>query len=126
VPGARTAPADVRIDDAARRIRVVLPPARVLAVEVTDVRTYDESPGLLNPFRPEDRDSLQAVVRLQLRRTGEEMGILAQAERNAAALLRALLGRDGYAVDVEIRGKGPVPPGPAAPVVPVPAPPPAR
>jgi hypothetical protein len=101
--------AEVRVDTAARRIAVTLPPARVLSVEVLDVRTYDEQAGLLNRFRPEDRDQIQRLVRARLERAGPESGLLQQAERSAAGILRALLARDGYAVDVVVRGRPPVP-----------------
>jgi hypothetical protein len=81
----------------------------VLAVEVLDVRTYDERAGLLNPFRPEDRDQIQRLVRARLERAGPEAGLLAQAERSAVGTLRALLARDGYTVEVTVRGRAPVP-----------------
>ena len=97
--------AEVRIDHAARRISVSLPPAELLAVEVVNVRTYDESAGLINPFRPADRDEIQRQVRLQLERAGNESGLLAQADRSAVALLQSLLARDGYTVDVSVRGR---------------------
>ena len=98
----------VQVDTLARRIAVTLPPARVLSVEVLDVRTYDERAGLLNPFRPEDRDQIQRLVRARLERAGPEAGLLAQAERSASGILRALLARDGYTVDVVVRGRAPV------------------
>ena len=43
---------EVRVDHAAKVVHVVLPPAAVLGVEITDLRTYDEQQGLWNPFRP--------------------------------------------------------------------------
>ncbi len=101
--------AEVRVDTLARRIAVSLPPARVLSAEVLDVRTYDERAGLLNPFRPADRDYLQRLVRARIERAGPEAGLLAQAERSAVGTLRALLARDGYAVDVVVRGRAPAP-----------------
>ena len=97
--------ADVRIDHAARRISVSLPPAELLAVEVVDVRTYDERAGLLNPFRPADRDEIQRQVRAQLERAGRDEGLLERANLSAIALLQSLLARDGYTVDVTIRGR---------------------
>lgn len=99
--------ADVHIDDAARRITVALPPAQVFGVEVLNVRTYDEHAGLLNPFRPADRDSIQASARAQLLRAGQEMGLAQRASANAVMLLRSLLARDGYTVDVWVRGPTP-------------------
>jgi hypothetical protein len=97
--------ADVRIDHEARRISVSLPPAELLAVEVVNVRTYDERAGLINPFRPADRDEIQRQVRVQLERAGRDMGLLELANRSAVALLQSLLARDGYTVDVTIRGR---------------------
>lgn len=91
---------DVRIDDAARRISITLPPARIMSVEVLDVRTYDEHAGLFNPFRPEDRDAIQRQVRHQLYTAGAQSGLLAHADSSAARILRELLGRDGYTVEV--------------------------
>ena len=58
--------AEVRIDSAARRITVSLPPAQLLSVDVLNVVTYDERAGLLNPFRAEDRDAIGRRVRNQL------------------------------------------------------------
>jgi len=91
---------DVKIDQDARRIRITLPRARVLAVEVLDVRTYDESAGLFNPFRPEDRDAIQRQVRHQLYTAGEQSGLLNHADSSAARVLNELLGRDGYTVEI--------------------------
>src|SRR5689334_5879247 len=90
----------VRIDDAARRISITLPPARIMNVEVLDVRTYDEHAGLFNPFRPEDRDAIQRQVRHQLYTAGEQSGLLAHADSSAARLLQNLFSRDGYTVNV--------------------------
>jgi hypothetical protein len=97
--------ADVRIDHEARRISVSLPPAELLAVEVVDVRTYDERAGLINPFRPADRDEIQREVRAQLERAGRDLGLLELANRSAVSLLQSLLARDGYTVEVTIRGR---------------------
>jgi hypothetical protein len=91
---------DVRIDQSARRITITLPRARVIAVEVLDVRTYDESAGLFNPFRPEDRDAIQRQVRHQLYTAGEQSGLLVHADSSASRVLKELLSRDGYTVDV--------------------------
>jgi hypothetical protein len=91
---------NVRIDDAARRISITLPPARIMSVEVLDVRTYDEHAGLFNPFRPEDRDAIQRQVRHQLYTAGEQSGLLSHADSSAARMLEQLLARDGYTVEV--------------------------
>jgi hypothetical protein len=100
----------VRIDNRTRRIAVELPPAELIGVEVLNMRTYDERAGLWNPFTAADRDSIQRQVRAQLVRAGNETELLAHANRSAVEILRTLLTRDGYTVDVTIRGQ----PKPAA------------
>jgi hypothetical protein len=89
---------DVKIDHAARRITITLPPAQILAVDVVNVRTYDESAGLLNPFTTADRDAMQRRVRHALVAAGQQSGLLAHADKSARAMLQDLLGRDGYSV----------------------------
>jgi hypothetical protein len=101
--------ADVRIDDQARRITVTLPPAKILGVEILNLRTYDETAGLWNPFRPADRDAIHRRVRAQLVRTGEELGVVEHANQSARALLQTLLATDGYTVDVTFRARAVVP-----------------
>ena len=91
---------DVSIDSASRTITVTLPPAQVLGVDVLDVTTYDERAGLLNPFRPEDRDAIQRLVRAKLVTAARESGILVHADRSADRVLTELLARDGYAVKI--------------------------
>lgn len=95
----------VRIDDRTKRIAIELPPAELLGVEVLDLKTYDESAGLWNPFSPADRDSVQKQVRAQLIKAGSETELLDHANRSAVQLLRTLLAQDGYTVEVTIRGQ---------------------
>lgn len=91
---------DVEIDSTARRIVVTLPPAQVFSVDVTDVTTYDERAGLLNPFRADDRDRIQREVRAKLEEAARESGILQHADESAARALTELLERDGYTVEI--------------------------
>jgi hypothetical protein len=91
---------DVSIDSSSRTITVTLPPAQVLGVDVLDVTTYDEHAGLLNPFRPEDRDAIQRLVRAKLVTAARESGILVHADRSADRVLTELLARDGYSVKI--------------------------
>ena len=91
---------DVSIDSSTRTITVTLPPAQVLGVDVLDVKTYDERAGLLNPFRPEDRDAIQRLVRAKLVTAARESGILIHADRSADRVLTELLTQDGYTVKI--------------------------
>ncbi|MEO7138317.1 MAG: DUF4230 domain-containing protein [Gemmatimonadales bacterium] len=98
----------VDVDERARRVHVVLPPAKVLGVEVTQMRTYDERNGLWNPFRPADRDTIYFLARQQLVSAAGELGVAAHAEESARRLLGALIHADGYTVDVTFgAGAGP-------------------
>ena len=92
--------ADVEVDSVAKRIRITLPPAQILSVDVLNVTTYDERAGLLNPFRPEDRDAIQRRTRAQLMVAARQSGILEHADQSAARALQQLLGRDGFTVEI--------------------------
>jgi hypothetical protein len=99
----------VDVDQRERRVRILLPPAKVLGVEVTQLRTYDERNGLWNPFRPADRDTIYYLAREQLVNAAGELGVTAHAEESARRLLGALIHADGYTVEVTF-GPGTGPP----------------
>jgi hypothetical protein len=90
---------EVRVDQPSRRIRLALPPAAVLGVEVTELRTYDEQRGLWNPFHPSDRDSIFQLARRQLVATAGELALAHHAEESARRLLPALVSVDGYTTE---------------------------
>ena len=91
---------EVRVDHDAKVVHVVLPPAAVLGVEVTDLRTYDEQRGLWNPFRPADRDSIFRLAREQLVRSAGEVELAKHTEESARRLLEALVSAEGYTTEV--------------------------
>ena len=95
-------PPQVRIDSVARRIEVVLPRAELLAVEITDLHTYGERSGLLNPFRPADRDAILRLVRQRLAASASELALIEHANRSAAQILQTTLAVDGYTADVRV------------------------
>ncbi len=95
---------DVTIDHAKRMIRIRIPPAKLIAVEIRDMQTYDESGGLWNPFTREDRDAIQRQARAQLTAAGSQLELLRHANESAIELLRMLLAKNGYAVDIALRG----------------------
>jgi hypothetical protein len=100
----------VDVDQRARRVNIVLPPAKVIGVEVTQMRTYDERNGLWNPFRPEDRDTIYQLAREQLISAAGELGVTTHAEESARRLLGALIHAEGYTVEVTFRGRAKAPP----------------
>lgn len=99
---------EVQVNHDARRIHIQLPPADVLGVEITTLRTYDEQSGLWNPFRPADRDTIFQLAREQLVRTAGELEVRAHAEESARKLLEAMVNTEGYRTEVTF---GRPPPG---------------
>jgi hypothetical protein len=91
---------EVEVNHEARIVHVVLPPAAVLGVEVTDLRTYDEQRGLWNPFRPADRDSIFRLARDQLVRSAGEVDLARHTEESARRLLEGLVSVEGYRTEV--------------------------
>ncbi len=91
---------EVRIDSARRHVEILFPPARVLGIEVTELRTYDERSGLWNPFRPADRDAIFREAREQLGRSADELGLAEHAQASARGLLEALFSAEGYTASV--------------------------
>lgn len=97
---------EVAIDHDERRVRIALPAASVLAVEITEMRTWDEQNGIFNRFRPADRDTIFALARRQLAEGAAETGALAHADTSARRLLEALVNADGYTTEVLFRRTG--------------------
>jgi len=94
---------DVIIDHERRKITIRIPPAKLIAVEIRDMQTYDERGGLWNPFTREDRDAIQRQARAQLVAAGGQLALINHANESAVALLQMLLAKDGYTVDVALR-----------------------
>jgi len=90
----------VDIDYATHQVEIRLPHAKVIGVEVTQMRTYDERSGLWNPFRPADRDTIYQLARERLVHSAGELGVTAHAEESARQMLAALIHPDGYSVQV--------------------------
>jgi uncharacterized protein DUF4230 len=98
---------EVTVDHPSRRIRITLPPPSVQAVEITDLKTYDEQRGLWNPFRPSDRDTIFALARRQLVATAGEVELARHAEESARRLLEATVRAEGYITEVRFAGERP-------------------
>ena len=94
---------EVKIDEKARRIDISIPHASMIAVEITDLRTYDEQRGLWNPFKPEDRDRIFQLARQQLSHSADQMGLAARAEKSAKEMLETMFGVEGWVAAVSFR-----------------------
>ena len=95
----------VSIDQEAKKITIRIPPAKLIAVEIRDMHTYDERGGLWNPFTREDREAIQRQARTQLTAAGNQLELLRHANESAVELLKVLLAKDGYSVDAAFRAK---------------------
>jgi uncharacterized protein DUF4230 len=102
-----TREARARIDEPSKTIEVTLPHARLIGVDVLQLKTYDESRGLWNPFHPADRDTIYQVARERLKSAAEELGVREHAEAGARSVLAALFAADGYKVRVSFDSAGP-------------------
>ena len=91
---------DVKIDDAAKKIKISLPNASIMAVDITEMKTYDEQRGLWNAFQPADRDKIFQQARRQIEEAGKQANILERANQSAKQLLEAMFTRDGYTAEV--------------------------
>lgn len=92
--------AQAQVDEAGRRIHLTLPHATLISIDIVQMRTYDETRGLWNPFHPEDRDTIYFLARARLASAARELGVQAHAEAGARSVFSALFSSTGYEVDV--------------------------
>jgi len=102
---------DVVVDAETRRVRVTLPPARVLSARLDSERTFVHSRR--TDVLAMRREQLESEARREAERTLEasaiEAGILDRAATNAQRTVEALVRSLGYQdVVVEVRATGPV------------------
>jgi uncharacterized protein DUF4230 len=84
------------VSHATRQVRVSLPPARILSVEVLRFETINEESGFLNAISPEDRNRWFAEARASLERAALAAGALQRASAHARELFAAAAARHGY------------------------------
>ena len=89
---------DIRQSD--RHIALVFPHARLLGVDIVELKTYDESRGLWNPFHPADRDTIFQLAHRQLALAAQDLAVVQHAEQGARQLLAGLFAPEGYSVEV--------------------------
>ncbi len=94
----------ITISESDKHITLVFPHARLLGVDITDLKTYDETRGLWNPFRPADRDTIFQIARAQLGASAQELAVLDHAERSARLMMQGLFAAEGWTVDVVFGG----------------------
>lgn len=97
--------ADVRIDEQAHKINIMLPPATLLATDISEMKTYDEQRGLWNPFAPADRDKIYQQARQQFQDAAQQAKLTEHANQSAKQMLEALFSRDGFSAEVTFRSQ---------------------
>ena len=91
---------EVKIDEVAKKIKISLPNASIMAVDITEMKTFDEQRGLWNSFAPADRDKIFQQARAQIEESGKQAHVLERASQSAKQLLEAMFTRDGYTAEV--------------------------
>jgi hypothetical protein len=94
---------DVQINDQSKLITITLPRPEVLAVEITDLQTYDEQRGWWNPFTSADHDAIYKLAREKFAESGNELKLAETARESASQLLENMFATDGYRVEVTYR-----------------------
>ena len=93
-------PPQVTIRARDKHVTLVFPHARLLGVDITDMKTYDESRGLWNPFHPADRDTVFQLAHAQLAAAAHDLAVIDHAERGARQLMQGLFAPEGWTVEV--------------------------
>lgn len=89
----------VKADEAARRLRVTLPRASIIAVDPA-VEWFDETSGWLNPITPDDRTRWLSWARLSVIAAARRAGLLQKSEERAASLIRDAAAAYGWTAEV--------------------------
>jgi hypothetical protein len=90
-----------RVDELGKMIDLTLPEAKLVGVDIVQLKTYDERRGLWNPFHPADRDTIYQLARARLTMAADELGVREHAEAGARQVLSALFAPSGYRVRVD-------------------------
>jgi hypothetical protein len=108
------APAGIDVSHTERKVRITLPPPRILSVDIQRFETINEQSGFLNAISPEDRNRWYTEARAALEHGALAQGALDRARIHAEELFEGFVARHGYTLVV---GSGPARHA-AAPTVP--------
>jgi hypothetical protein len=95
-------PTRLDVDHTARIVRVALPPARVLSLDIRRFETINERSGFLNAIAPADRNRWYQDARESLTSAAEAQGVIPKAEAHARELLGDFVGRWGYRLELSV------------------------
>ena len=100
-------PARIDVEHQARLVRVRLPPARLLSLDIKRFETINEQSGFLNAISPDDRNRWFQDARVSLERAALAQGVLARAETHARELFGDFVSRWGYRLELDVSGSAP-------------------
>lgn len=90
---------DVLADASRRRVRVRLPPPRILAIDPR-FEWFDEQSGIINPITPTDRNRWMLWARAALAKTARQAGLDASSREQAKSLVESAAAAFGWKADV--------------------------
>jgi hypothetical protein len=93
-------PTRLDVDHASRLVRLTLPPARILSLDITRFETINERSGFLNAIAPSDRNGWYQQARKDLEAAALAQGALPKAEDHARELLGDFVSRWGYRLEI--------------------------
>ncbi|HEY5792423.1 MAG TPA: DUF4230 domain-containing protein [Chthoniobacterales bacterium] len=96
-------PLTLDIREAPRQIRVTLPPAKLLGLELAEIKIRADADGWWNKLTGQDREQALAGLQLAARRKIQEAGLLKEARENLEKSVRELLEKTapGFAVSFD-------------------------
>ena len=94
---------EVKIDETAKKIRITLPQAIILATDISEMKTYDEQRGLWNAFEASDRDKIFQQARTQFQQAAQQSRLTERANQSAKQMLETMFSRDGFTAEVTFR-----------------------
>jgi hypothetical protein len=87
---------EIAVNHAKREVRVTLPAARILSVDILRFETINEDSGFLNEISPADRNGWYAEARAALERGARTSGALERATAHARELFAGFVEQRGY------------------------------
>lgn len=105
---------DVVADASRRRVRVRLPPPRILAIDPR-FEWFDEHSGIINPITPTDRNRWMLWARASLARTARQAGLDDSAREEARNLVDSAANAFGWKADTSFDAVLPAKPAPPNP-----------
>ena len=97
---------DVKIDEEAKKLEIVLPPAKLIqdpAIQMDQVRTFSDEGLLRGDVEWDEGFDLAAEAQEQAKEEAIDIGLLQTAEESAEKVLKEFFGNLGYSVEISYK-----------------------